>query len=148
MATESFGIFFESQNKDVITFVGDSGAEYEDKTAMLEKAGRILEEFDSSKTIVNIGATPEGIGAVCELAKRRGFTTTGIIKKRARWHRKKDCPHQRISAVLPVRYSISTGKLVPNPGKPELKIEYLLYRFALSFEFKSIAFLSEPASST
>ncbi|MGD9302325.1 MAG: hypothetical protein PVI13_12170 [Desulfobacterales bacterium] len=37
--------FFETQNKDVVTFVGYSGAEYEDKVAMLEKAGRILDEF-------------------------------------------------------------------------------------------------------
>jgi len=29
----------------------------------------------------------------------------------------------------------------PNPDKPELKIEDLWYRFALSFQFKSIAFL-------
>ena len=50
--------FFKSQNKYVVTFVGYSGAEYEDKTAMLEKAGRVLDEFDASKTIVNIGATP------------------------------------------------------------------------------------------
>jgi len=30
--------------------------------------------------------------------------------------------------------------LLPNPGKPELKIEDLLYRYALSFKFKLIAF--------
>ena len=54
--------FFKSQNMEVITFVGYSGAEYEDKMAMLEKAGLILDEFVASKTIVNIGATPEGIG--------------------------------------------------------------------------------------
>jgi hypothetical protein len=41
--------FFKSQNKYVVTFVGYSGAEYEDKTAMLEKAGRVLDEFDASK---------------------------------------------------------------------------------------------------
>ena len=51
---------------------------------MLRKAGRILDEFDPSKTIVNIGATPEGIGAVYELAKRRGFVTTGIISTQAK----------------------------------------------------------------
>ena len=31
--------FFKSQNKEVITFVGYSGAEYEDKMAMLERQG-------------------------------------------------------------------------------------------------------------
>ena len=76
--------FFESEKKDVVTFVGYSGSEYEDKAAMLEKAGRILDEFDSSRMIVNIGATPEGIGAVYELAKRRGFITTGIVSTQAK----------------------------------------------------------------
>ncbi len=71
--------FFKRQEKVVITFVGYSGAEYEDKNAMLKKAGRILDEFVTSKTIVNIGATPEGIGAVYGLAKRKGFITTGIV---------------------------------------------------------------------
>ncbi|MBW2428065.1 MAG: hypothetical protein JRF56_03835 [Deltaproteobacteria bacterium] len=76
--------FFESQNKDVVTFVGYSGAEYEDKIAVLEKAGRILDEYRPSKAIVNIGATPEGIGAVYESAKRRGFMTTGIVSTQAK----------------------------------------------------------------
>lgn len=76
--------FFKSQNKEVITFVGYSGAEYEDKMAMLEKAGLILDEFVASKTIVNIGATPEGIGAVYELAKRKGFITTGVVSTQAK----------------------------------------------------------------
>ena len=76
--------FFKSQKKDVVTFVGYSGADYEDKSAMLVKAGHILDEFDPAKTIVNIGATPEGIGAVYELAKRRGFTTTGIVSTQAK----------------------------------------------------------------
>lgn len=76
--------FFKSQKKEVITFVGYSGAEYEDKMAMLEKAGLILDEFDASKTIVNIGATAEGIGAVYELAKRKGFVTTGIVSSQAK----------------------------------------------------------------
>ena len=76
--------FFKTQNKDVVTFVGYSGDEYEDKAAMLEKAGLILGEFEPSKAIVNIGATPEGIGAVYEIAKRRGFMTTGIVSTQAK----------------------------------------------------------------
>jgi hypothetical protein len=51
---------------------------------MLEKAERILNEFEPSKAIVNIGATPEGIGAVYELAKHRGFMTTGIVSTQAK----------------------------------------------------------------
>lgn len=76
--------FFENQKKTVVTFVGYSGAEYEDKPAILEKAERVLDEFDPSKTLVNIGATPEGIGAIYELAKDKGFITTGIVSTQAK----------------------------------------------------------------
>ncbi|MEA3410173.1 MAG: hypothetical protein U9R74_01370 [Pseudomonadota bacterium] len=78
------GAFFERQDKDVVTFMGYSGAGYEDEASMLEKAARVLDEFDSSRTIVNIGATPDGIGAVYKLAKRRGFVTTGIVSTQAK----------------------------------------------------------------
>jgi hypothetical protein len=84
--------FFEIQNKDVVTFVGYSGAGYEDKATMLEKAKRILDEFDPSQTIVNIGATPEGIGAVYELAKRKRFMTTGIVSTQAKQYKVKISP--------------------------------------------------------
>ena len=76
--------FFTNEKKAVITFVGYSGSEYEDKPAMLEKAESILDEFDSSQTLVNIGATPEGIGAIYELAKDKGFITTGILSTQAK----------------------------------------------------------------
>ena len=76
--------FFDNRKKVVVTFVGYSGAEYEDKPAMLEKAQNVLDEFDSSKTLVNIGATPEGIGAIYELAKDKGFITTGIVSTQAK----------------------------------------------------------------
>lgn len=76
--------FFRRQNKYVVTFVGYSGAGYEDEKAMLDKAGEILEDLDTSKTIVNIGATPEGIGQVYELAKLKNFETTGIVSTRAK----------------------------------------------------------------
>lgn len=75
--------FFQATSKAVLTFVGYSGAGYEDHAAMLEIAARVLDEFDPGKTIVNIGATPDGIGAVYELAKRRGFQTTGIVSTQA-----------------------------------------------------------------
>lgn len=76
--------FFERENDTVVTFVGYSGSEYEDKAAMLEKAASILDEFDSSNTIVNIGATPDGTGAVYSLAKHKGFDTTGIVSTKAK----------------------------------------------------------------
>ncbi len=75
--------FFAARNKQVITFVGYSGSGYEDRPAMLAKAADVLAQFDPAHTIVNIGATPDGIGAVYELAKRRGFLTTGIVSTQA-----------------------------------------------------------------
>ena len=75
--------FFAARDKQVITFVGYSGAGYEDLPAMLAQAAGILAQFDPAHTIVNIGATPDGIGAVYELAKRRGFLTTGIVSTQA-----------------------------------------------------------------
>ena len=50
---------------------------------MLTRAEHILSEFDPAKTIVNIGATPEGIGRVYEIARQRGFVTTGIVSTQA-----------------------------------------------------------------
>ncbi len=50
---------------------------------MLASAERVLSELDAGRTIVNIGATPDGIGAVYELAKRKGFVTTGIVSVQA-----------------------------------------------------------------
>lgn len=76
--------FFQGENKMVVTFVGYSGAEYEDRSAMLDKAKSILDEFDSSKVLINIGATPEGIGAIYKLAKDEGFDTTGIVSTQAK----------------------------------------------------------------
>lgn len=68
----------------VVTFLGYSGAEYEDPAAMLEYANDILDGLDPWGTVINAGATAQGIGAVYEIAKRRGFTTTGIVSTQAR----------------------------------------------------------------
>ena len=76
--------FFQQSGKRVLTFVGFSGAGYEDESRPLAIALDILGGFDPSMTIVNIGATPEGIGALYELAKRRGFVTTGIVSSQAK----------------------------------------------------------------
>jgi hypothetical protein len=81
---EEISAFFKSQQKTVLTFVGYSGAGYEDEASMRKEAEHVLSEFDPAKTIVNIGATPDGIGAVYELAKRKGFLTTGIVSSQAR----------------------------------------------------------------
>src|SRR5215472_12071910 len=90
---EELAAFFKGKQKAVLTFVGYSGAGYEDEAWMLKEAERVLGEYDPAKTIVNIGATPEGIGAVYELAKRKGFLTTGIVSSQARQYNVKLSPY-------------------------------------------------------
>jgi hypothetical protein len=68
----------------VLTFGGYSGAEYEDPAAMLARASAVLDRHDPAKTLISIGATAQGIGAVYELAKQKGFTTLGIVSTLAR----------------------------------------------------------------
>jgi hypothetical protein len=75
--------FFKARKMRVLTFLGYSALEYEDKPAMLKEAERILNRYERDKTLVNLGATPEGIGAVYELAKQKGFLTTGIVSSQA-----------------------------------------------------------------
>jgi hypothetical protein len=76
--------YFKTQRKTVLTFMGYSGAGYEDPVAMREAASHVLKRYSPSRTIVNIGATADGIGAVYELAVQRGFATTGIVSTQAR----------------------------------------------------------------
>lgn len=76
--------WFAAQQMTVLTFTGYSGAGYENPQAMLDEAARTLDGADPRSTIVNIGATPDGIGAVYELAKRKGFRTTGVVSTQAR----------------------------------------------------------------
>ena len=76
--------FMKAQGKTVVTFLGYSAAEYEDTAAMRQHATAALAEFDPATALVNIGATPDGIGAVYEIARTRGFTTTGIVSTQAR----------------------------------------------------------------
>lgn len=75
---------FRERKRFVVTFLGYSGAGYEDPEAMLRQAAAVLETHDPSRTVVNIGATAEGIGAVYELARKKGFPTTGIVSTQAR----------------------------------------------------------------
>ncbi len=81
---EEIQAFFKEKKMTVLTFLGYSGAEYENKAKMLEEAAKIRAQFDPKATIVNIGATPEGIGAVYDLAKQQGFLTTGIVSTQAK----------------------------------------------------------------
>ena len=76
--------FVRSRHLDVLTFAGYSGAGYQDRDAMLVQARAALLKFEPRRTLVNIGATEEGIGAVYELAKGMGFATIGIVSVLAR----------------------------------------------------------------
>ncbi|MBA2304079.1 MAG: hypothetical protein H0W08_15800 [Acidobacteria bacterium] len=76
--------YFRKRGRTVATFVGYSGAEYEDKVAMLARAATVLDALDPKQTIVNIGATADGIGAVYDIARQKGFETTGIVSTQAR----------------------------------------------------------------
>jgi hypothetical protein len=76
--------FFARQGARVVTLLGYSDAGYEDPRALLEHAERLLGAEEPQRTIVNIGGTAGGIGSVYEVAKRRGFTTTGIVSSQAR----------------------------------------------------------------
>ena len=78
------GRFFAAQGQRVLSFLGYSESGYENPAAMLEHASGVLDGFDARDTVVNIGATPGGIGAAYELAQRRGFMTTGIVSTQAR----------------------------------------------------------------
>lgn len=80
----SIKTFIHQKQKTVLTFAGYSGARYQDPGAMMEHASRLLDEQDPLKTLINIGATAEGIGALYEIAKRKGFTTMGIVSTLAR----------------------------------------------------------------
>jgi len=75
--------FVNNQGMNVLTFVGYSGAEYEDPAAMLDRASSVLKRFDPATTLVSIGATPQGIGGVYKVAKARGFKTMGIVSSLA-----------------------------------------------------------------
>jgi hypothetical protein len=85
--------FFASRGKTVVTLLGFSGAGYEDPEAMLAAAKKALQRFDPEKTIVNIGATESGIGAVYELARSLGFETTGIVSSLAQEEKVPLSPH-------------------------------------------------------
>lgn len=68
----------------VVTFVGFSGAGYEDTAQVREVVLDELGSFDPADTVVCAGATPDGIGMVYALALQKGFRTLGIVSSQAR----------------------------------------------------------------
>ena len=79
MTAEAVIAFFLRQRKTVLTFYGYSGMGYEDEKAMLAIARKVLSGYSPETTLVNIGVTSVGIGAIYPLAKSMGFTTAGIV---------------------------------------------------------------------
>lgn len=72
-------LFFKSLEKTVLTFYGYSGLGYEDEKGMLEIAQKVLSGYSPETTLVNIGVTKVGCGAIYPLAKSMGFETAGIV---------------------------------------------------------------------
>jgi hypothetical protein len=64
--------------KKVFTLFGYSQLEYQDKDEVMNMIREELKTLDPKTTIINIGATEEGIGAAYEIAKELGFMTIGI----------------------------------------------------------------------
>ncbi len=106
--------FAHSKGMKILTFVGYSGAGYEDSSALLEHAGQALDSYDPTKTIVNTGATADGIGAVYELAKQKGFLTIGIVSSLAREEKAKLSPCVDFVFYIP---DSTWGGLLPDSKK-------------------------------
>ena len=74
--------FFKNQRKTVLTFFGYS-ADYENEKDMLKIAEDVLAKQSPETSLINIGATYGGAGAIYPMAKAMGFTTTGIVSSLA-----------------------------------------------------------------
>jgi hypothetical protein len=65
--------------RSIITFLGFSGSGYEDPPAVERAIAKVLDALNPASVIICAGATSDGIGIVYPLAKKRGFTTIGIV---------------------------------------------------------------------
>ncbi len=76
---------YRVSGKTIVTLIGHSGQGYEDEEKFRNKILDIVEQFDSSKTIINIGVTPDGIGRAYEIIKEIApeFETRGIVSELA-----------------------------------------------------------------
>ncbi|NWG33040.1 MAG: hypothetical protein HXY42_01245 [Chloroflexi bacterium] len=86
MTPEQASAFIRGLGKTMLTFYGFSGLGYENEQEMLRIARDVLAAYSPQTTIVNIGATSVGIGAIYPLAKSMGFTTVGIVSTQALKH--------------------------------------------------------------
>lgn len=80
-ATRAMNTFVNGRT--VITLSGFSGQGYQDEARMLRKVAKHLSKHDPRNTVVNIGATGDGIGAAYGLAKKMGFATAGVVSSKA-----------------------------------------------------------------
>lgn len=78
MTPEQAIAFFKTQNKTVLTFYGYA-VDYQNASEPRKTVREILLQYAPNTTLVNYGATRAGMGAVYEVAKVMGFTTTGIV---------------------------------------------------------------------
>jgi hypothetical protein len=83
MTSDEAIAFIKSRGKTVLTFYGYSGMQYQDEKGMLQIAQNVLSRYSPEKTLVNIGVTRVGVGAIYSLAKSMGFETTGVVATRA-----------------------------------------------------------------
>lgn len=81
---DGMNAFFGRAGRRVLTFLGYSGAGYQDPVRLLADAGGVLAGENPGHTIVNAGATADGIGQIYELARAKGFVTSGIVSSLAR----------------------------------------------------------------
>ena len=82
--TTAIASHVKATGKNVLSFVGYSGAGYQDPDVLIREASRILDRHDPARTLINSGGTAEGIGQIYDLAKRKGFETMGIVSSLAR----------------------------------------------------------------
>jgi hypothetical protein len=69
--------------RSVVTFLGFSGSGYEDPLAVERVIAKVLDGLSPASVVICAGATPVGIVVVYPLAKKRGFTTIGIVSANA-----------------------------------------------------------------
>ncbi len=77
-------LVFNITPRKVVTFAGYSGAGYEDNDYVANVTTGILSSLNPHDTIINAGATIDGIGVVYELARAHDFITIGIVSSLAR----------------------------------------------------------------
>lgn len=78
-AIGQFKTWFPEQK--VLSFVGFSGKGYEDFEGVKAEVVELLNRYPASEWVVNIGATPDGIGGLYPLVKSLGYGTAGIVSQ-------------------------------------------------------------------